>query len=75
MKENVIVGRLIPAGSGGAAQRIRRIATERDNKIIEERRSEAAAAAALAAPDPSEVMGEDMLSDANPQGFSDPIVD
>ena len=75
LKENVIVGRLIPAGSGGAAQRIRRIATERDNKIIEERRSEAAAAAALAAPDPSEVMGEDMLSDANPQGFSDPIVD
>jgi len=34
LKENVIVGRLIPAGTGGAAQRIRRVAQERDGKII-----------------------------------------
>ncbi|MEL6103745.1 MAG: DNA-directed RNA polymerase subunit beta', partial [Pseudomonadota bacterium] len=50
LKENVIVGRLIPAGTGGATQRVRRIAQERDNVVIEARREEAEAAAALAAP-------------------------
>ncbi len=51
LKENVIVGRLIPAGTGGATQQVRRIATERDNVVIEARREEAEAAAALVAPD------------------------
>ncbi|MCB1341526.1 MAG: hypothetical protein KDK24_10790, partial [Pseudooceanicola sp.] len=41
---------LIPAGTGGATQRVRRIAQERDNVVIEARREEAEAAAALAAP-------------------------
>ncbi|SOB94876.1 DNA-directed RNA polymerase subunit beta' [Rhodobacter maris] len=50
LKENVIVGRLIPAGTGGATTRVRKIAAERDNKVIEARRAEAAEAAALAAP-------------------------
>jgi len=50
LKENVIVGRLIPAGTGGATQRVRRIAQERDQKVIEQRRAEAEAAAQLAAP-------------------------
>ena len=50
LKENVIVGRLIPAGTGGAIQKIRRIAAERDLKVIEEARARAQAAAALAAP-------------------------
>ena len=50
LKENVIVGRLIPAGTGGAASKLRRIASERDQKIIAQRRAEAEAAAALAAP-------------------------
>jgi DNA-directed RNA polymerase subunit beta' len=50
LKENVIVGRLIPAGTGGATTRVRKIATERDSKVIEARRAEAEAAAALAAP-------------------------
>ncbi|SNT38898.1 DNA-directed RNA polymerase subunit beta' [Tropicimonas sediminicola] len=50
LKENVIVGRLIPAGTGGATQRVRRIAQERDQKVIEARQAEAEAAAALAAP-------------------------
>jgi DNA-directed RNA polymerase subunit beta' len=50
LKENVIVGRLIPAGTGGAMTSVRRIATERDRKVIDARRAEAAAAAALAAP-------------------------
>ena len=37
LKENVIVGRLIPAGTGGAANDMRRIAGERDQVLIEER--------------------------------------
>jgi DNA-directed RNA polymerase subunit beta' len=51
LKENVIVGRLIPAGTGGATQKVRRIAQDRDNIVIEARREEAEAAAVLAAPD------------------------
>ena len=51
LKENVIVGRLIPAGTGGATQKVRRIAAGRDSEIIEQRREEAAAAAALMAPE------------------------
>ncbi len=42
LKENVIVGRLIPAGTGGAMSQIRRIATSRDDLIIDERRKAAA---------------------------------
>ena len=38
LKENVIVGRLIPAGTGGTMTQIRRIATARDEMILEERR-------------------------------------
>ncbi|MFN3262078.1 MAG: DNA-directed RNA polymerase subunit beta' [Pikeienuella sp.] len=49
LKENVIVGRLIPAGTGGAAMRIKSVAAERDKKVIAEREAEAAAAAAAAA--------------------------
>ncbi|MBI1415896.1 MAG: DNA-directed RNA polymerase subunit beta' [Limimaricola sp.] len=59
LKENVIVGRLIPAGTGGATSRVRRIATERDNVVIEARREEAAAAAALAAPVAEETASDD----------------
>jgi DNA-directed RNA polymerase subunit beta' len=44
LKENVIVGRLIPAGTGRAAQEIKRIATDRDRRIIEERQAAAEAA-------------------------------
>ncbi|MTH63144.1 DNA-directed RNA polymerase subunit beta' [Paracoccus shanxieyensis] len=51
LKENVIVGRLIPAGTGGATSRVKRIATDRDNEVIEARRAEAEAAAALVAPE------------------------
>jgi DNA-directed RNA polymerase subunit beta' len=38
LKENVIVGRLIPAGTGGATQQVRRVAAERDLKVIQEAR-------------------------------------
>ena len=51
LKENVIVGRLIPAGTGRATEDMRRIAQARDNLVVEARREEAEAAAALAAPD------------------------
>jgi len=40
LKENVIVGRLIPAGTGGAMAQIRRIARSRDDLILDERRKE-----------------------------------
>jgi DNA-directed RNA polymerase subunit beta' len=36
LKENVIVGRLIPAGTGGAIARLRHVAGERDRAIQEE---------------------------------------
>ncbi|AGF74409.1 DNA-directed RNA polymerase subunit beta prime [Bartonella australis AUST/NH1] len=38
LKENVIVGRLIPAGTGGTIAQIRRIAMVRDDLIVDERR-------------------------------------
>ncbi|WP_420861282.1 DNA-directed RNA polymerase subunit beta' [Algirhabdus cladophorae] len=58
LKENVIVGRLIPAGTGGATQQVRKVASDRDNVVIEARREEAEQAAALAAPAPeSDVVG------------------
>ncbi|MEA5161980.1 DNA-directed RNA polymerase subunit beta' [Cereibacter johrii] len=50
LKENVIVGRLIPAGTGGATSRVKKIAHDRDQKVIDTRRAEAESAAALAAP-------------------------
>ena len=50
LKENVIVGRLIPAGTGGATQQIRRVASDRDNIVIEAREEEERQAVALAAP-------------------------
>jgi DNA-directed RNA polymerase subunit beta' len=63
LKENVIVGRLIPAGTGGATQQMRTIATDRDNVVVEARRIEAEAAAALAAPAPSnDVVGGDVFA-------------
>jgi len=43
LKENVIVGRLIPAGSGGVATATRKIATDRDQEVIDQRRAEAEA--------------------------------
>jgi len=59
LKENVIVGRLIPAGTGGATQQMRQIAQSRDNVVIEARREEAEAAAALAAPMADDIVGGD----------------
>ena len=49
LKENIIVGRLIPAGTGGMVTRIRQVATHRDELILEERKRAAEAGAAEAA--------------------------
>ena len=43
LKENVIVGRLIPAGTGGAARDIKKIATLRDSAILEQKKKEESA--------------------------------
>ena len=59
LKENILVGRLIPAGTGGAPARVRKIARSRDNVVLEARREEAEAAAALAAPIDDVVGGDD----------------
>ncbi|MCF6233556.1 MAG: DNA-directed RNA polymerase subunit beta' [Rhodobacteraceae bacterium] len=59
LKENVIVGRLIPAGTGGATMQMRKVAQDRDNVVIEARREEAEAAAALAAPTEDDIIGGD----------------
>ena len=67
LKENVIVGRLIPAGTGGATQQVRRVAQDRDNVVIEARREEAEEAARLAAP----MEMADASSDD--QVFADPV--
>ncbi|MBM3619031.1 MAG: hypothetical protein FJX23_10880, partial [Alphaproteobacteria bacterium] len=34
LKENVIVGRLIPAGTGAAVRALKRVATERDREQL-----------------------------------------
>ena len=39
LKENVIVGRLIPAGTGGATSRVKKIASDRDQTVIEARKT------------------------------------
>ena len=40
LKENVIVGRLIPAGTGAQMQRLRQIAFERDKEIMDARNND-----------------------------------
>ena len=52
LKENVIVGRLIPAGTGAMMGELREVATKRDTLILDEREKEAAARAAAAAAAP-----------------------
>jgi len=41
LKENIIVGRLIPAGTGAMVGRIRHVASHRDDLILEERKRSA----------------------------------
>ncbi len=51
-KENVIVGRLIPAGTGGMLRRIRKIAAKRDELIAKEN-ARAESEPTLASPPPA----------------------
>jgi len=44
LKENVIVGRLIPAGTGAAMAKLRRVANMRDEMILAQKAESAAAA-------------------------------
>lgn len=48
LKENVIVGRLIPAGTGGVMSKVRKLANLRDDMIIDTKREMAASDALLA---------------------------
>jgi DNA-directed RNA polymerase subunit beta' len=56
LKENVIVGRLIPAGTGSVMNRMREIAAERDRELLASKAepAEAEAAEAPAASEPKE---------------------
>jgi DNA-directed RNA polymerase subunit beta' len=54
LKENVIVGRLIPAGTGGTMTKLRQVANKRDELILEEERKRAALAAQAALADMTE---------------------
>jgi DNA-directed RNA polymerase subunit beta' len=58
LKENVIVGRLIPAGTGGMLRRLRKEATRRDELIARER-AKFAAQKVLEAPEDSAVRPQD----------------
>jgi DNA-directed RNA polymerase subunit beta' len=42
LKENVIVGRLIPAGTGSVMNRVKRLAAERDREVLEKQQQQAA---------------------------------
>jgi len=55
LKENVIVGRLIPAGTGAGIATAKQIATKRDDLILDERRRQAEA---VAIPAPEAVPAE-----------------
>ncbi|MCB1489880.1 MAG: hypothetical protein KDJ88_20775, partial [Bauldia sp.] len=57
LKENIIVGRLIPAGTGGTINRIRQVATHRDDLIVEERRRSSALSGGEEAEDVVELTG------------------
>jgi len=48
LKENVIVGRLIPAGTGAVMIQVKKLAAERDSEVLEKQRQQQAALAAEA---------------------------
>ncbi|MGO9983622.1 MAG: DNA-directed RNA polymerase subunit beta' [Rhodomicrobium sp.] len=61
LKENVIVGRLIPAGTGGMISQLRRVASHRDDLILQERNKSGAKAL------PSAAESESPLGTDSPQ--------
>ena len=60
----------VPAGTGGATARVRKIAADRDAEVIELRKAEAEAAAALAAPAPEPVLDVAPEAELDPVSFS-----
>jgi DNA-directed RNA polymerase subunit beta' len=64
LKENVIVGRLIPAGTGALLTRLNRIASHRDDLILEERQRASDEALAHAEAEAATEAGEDDESTA-----------
>jgi DNA-directed RNA polymerase subunit beta' len=54
LKENVIVGRLIPAGTGGNLRKYQKLANDRDEKFLADK----AAAAPQLEEFPSEIEGD-----------------
>jgi DNA-directed RNA polymerase subunit beta' len=70
LKENVIVGRLIPAGTGGMISQLRQVAHHRDQLIIEERNRAAAEAAELAAAEADHRRRRGLIGRASPESGS-----
>ena len=68
LKENVIVGRLIPAGTGAMMNSLREVAGKRDALILEEREKEAAAKAAAAAVEQPAQLAGGGVTPAQPGG-------
>jgi len=68
LKENVIVGRLIPAGTGAMTSRVKQVAAKRDDLILTERRRQAeaelAAREAALIEQASEEIAEEVAEDA-----------
>jgi DNA-directed RNA polymerase subunit beta' len=52
LKENVIVGRLIPAGTGASMAKIREVAVKRDKLILDEREKQSAIVPSAPEPEP-----------------------
>jgi DNA-directed RNA polymerase subunit beta' len=55
LKENVIVGRLIPAGTGALMNELREVAVKRDAMILDEREKDAAAKTSAEAARPEQL--------------------
>jgi len=66
LKENVIVGRLIPAGTGGMLRRLRKVAQKRDD-LIEREQAKEMAEAALAGPVAADAEGVDQRRHRTPE--------
>ena len=65
LKENVIVGRLIPAGTGGSMASVRQVAGRRDDLIIEEQRK-------MAGLEEGDALLADMTEGEGPEAEAEP---
>ena len=66
LKENVIVGRLIPAGTGGMLDRLRKVSAHRDELIVEERARMAAERIAAEGGDEAALVPEEAGAEGTP---------